>query len=94
MKAEIKERIRRTKRREIPLIALRNKVKAEEHFEIYRGLKRRGIKTHLHGPGGLRENAETAISDRGPGPARKKKEVYQSSGRGGDAQRCALVAKH
>ena len=28
-------------------------------------------------PIGLRENAETAISCRGPGPARKKKEVYQ-----------------
>ena len=28
-------------------------------------------------PKGLRENAETAISCRGPGPPRKKKEVYQ-----------------
>ena len=34
---------------------------------------------------GIRENAETPISCRGPGSARKKKEVYHSSwpGRGG-----------
>ena len=28
-------------------------------------------------PNGLRENAETAISCRGPGPTRKKKGIYQ-----------------
>ena len=40
---------------------------------------------------GLRENAETAISCRGPGPARKKKKVYQyasSREEGEDAQMC------
>ena len=31
---------------------------------------------------GLRENTETAISCRGPGPARSKKEVCQYSSRG------------
>ena len=28
-------------------------------------------------PNGLREKAETAISCRGPGPTRMKKEIYQ-----------------
>ena len=34
-------------------------------------------------PNELRENAETAISCGGPGPARNKKEVYQKPGGGG-----------
>ena len=40
-------------------------------------------------PNGLRENAETAISCMGPGPARKEKEVYQYSRGGG--RRCTDV---
>ena len=35
-----------------------------------------GMKTYLHGPK-LRDRTETAISCRGPGPTRKKKEIYQ-----------------
>ena len=43
-----------------------------------RGVKRRGSNEHVFArPNGLRENAETATSGRGPGPARKKKEAYQ-----------------
>ena len=47
------------------------------------------MKTYLFAqPNGLRENAETAISCRGPGPARKKTEVYHYNSReeGEDAQ--------
>ena len=43
----------------------------------FRGVKRNRIEDLLARPNGLRENAETAISCRGPGPARKKKEVCQ-----------------
>ena len=43
-----------------------------------RGIRRRNRNQNVFArPYGLRENAETAISCRGPGPARKKKEVYQ-----------------
>ena len=43
-----------------------------------RGIKRRDRNENVFArANGLRENAETAISCRGPGPARKKKEVYQ-----------------
>ena len=44
---------------------------------------------------GLRENAETAISCRGPGPARKKKEVCIPvvERRRNKMHSCALVAK-
>ena len=55
-------------------LALRSKVKEEEHFKIYGGLREENV---LARPNGLRENAETAISCRGPGPARTKKEVCQ-----------------
>ena len=42
-----------------------------------RGVQRRNRNENVCArPNGLRENAETAISGRGPGPARKKKEVY------------------
>ena len=46
----------------------------EEHVEIQGGVK--GIdrdESVFARPHGLRENAETAISGRGPEPARKKK---------------------
>ena len=43
-----------------------------------RGVNRRNRNGNVFArPNGLRENAETAISCRGPGPARKKKEVCQ-----------------
>ena len=59
-------------------LALRNKVKEEEHLKDLRGGKRRNRNENVFArPNGLRENAETAISRRGPEPARKKKEVYQ-----------------
>ena len=69
-RTEVKERIDIRER-----LALRNKVKEEEHLEIYGGLREEiGMKTYLHGPiDYIRENAETAISCRGPGPARKKR---------------------
>ena len=52
-------------------------MKEEGHLEIYGGLiEEIGMKTHLQ-LNGIRENAETAISCRGPGPARKKR--YTSS---------------
>ena len=58
-------------------LALRNKVKEEEHLEIYGGLREEmEMKSYLHGPIDY-ANAETAISCRGPGPARKKNEVCQ-----------------
>ena len=64
-KIEIRERL-----------ALRNKVKEEEHLEIYGRLREEiGTKTYLHMPMEICENAETATSCRGPGPARKKTEV-------------------
>ena len=44
----------------------------------FQGVKRRNRNENVFArPKGLRENAETAISCRGPGPASKKKEVYQ-----------------
>ena len=55
-------------------------MKDEQHLEIYGELREEiGMKTHLHGPINYlaRENAETAISCRGPGPARKNEEVYR-----------------
>ena len=43
-----------------------------------RGVKRRDINENVFArPTGLRENAGNAISCRGPGPARKRKEIYQ-----------------
>ena len=51
-------------------LALRNKVKEEEHLETYGGLREEiAMKTYVHG----REYAETAVSWRRPGPARRKK---------------------
>ena len=47
-------------------------------LEIYGGLRKEiGMKNVLARPTGLRANAETAIPCSGPGPARKKTEVYQ-----------------
>ena len=45
-KTEVKERIETRER-----LALRNKVKEEEHLEIYGGFREEtGMKTYLHGP--------------------------------------------
>ena len=72
-KTEVKENIKIRER-----LALRNKVKEEEHLRDLRGVKRRNRNENVFArPNGLRKNAETAISRRGPGPARKKKEVCQ-----------------
>ena len=58
-------------------LALRNKVKEEEHLRDIRRVQRCGNENVFARPNGLRENAETVISCREPGPARTKKEVYQ-----------------
>ena len=68
-KSEVKERIETRKR-----LALRNEVKEEERFRDLRGVKRRYRNENVFAlPNGSRENGETAISYRGPGPARKKR---------------------
>ena len=70
-KTEVKEKTEILER-----LALRIKVKEEEHLEIYGELREEiGMKNVFAWPNGLRENAETTISCRGPGTARKK--VYQ-----------------
>ena len=59
-------------------MALKKKVEGEEHLEIYGRVRGEIIIENVFTrPIGLRENAETAISCRGPGPARTKKEVCQ-----------------
>ena len=72
-KTEVEKRIERRER-----LAPRNIVNMAKHVEIYRGVKRRDRNERVFArPNGLGENAEKAIFCRGPGPARKKKEVYQ-----------------
>ena len=67
-KTNVKERIEIRER-----LALRNKV-----LRDLRGDKRNNRNGNVSArPHGLRDNAETAISCRGPGPARKKEELYQ-----------------
>ena len=51
--------------------------KSEKQIYGGGGVRRKNMKDSVFEPNGLRENAETAISCRGPGPARKKKEVYR-----------------
>ena len=66
-------------------------MKEEEHLRDLRGVKRRnGDENVFARPNGLRENAETAISCRGPGPARKKSDTRRGRKK---MHRCALVAK-
>ena len=49
----------------------------EKHLDIYGGLNDAVIMKKLSArPNGPREKAETAISCGGPGPARKKKAIY------------------
>ena len=69
-------------------LALLNRAKEEEHLDIYGGLRDRNENV-LARPKELRENAETAISCRGPRLAMKIKEVYQQSTGGG--RRCTDV---
>ena len=67
-KTEAKERIEIRER-----LAVRNKVKEEEHSRDFREVKRRNRNENVFArPNGRRENAETAISCRGPGPASKE----------------------
>ena len=48
---EVKDRSRRNDRKKGYRLALRTKVKSEEHLEIYGGLREGiGIKMYLHGP--------------------------------------------
>ena len=70
---EVQDRSRRKDRRE-------GKSSAKTRGEIrdIRGVKRSDRNENVFArPNGLRENAEIAVSCRGPGPARRKKEVYQ-----------------
>ena len=71
-KTEVNERIEERGR-----LALRNKVKEEEHLEINGRLREDWNENVFARPNGLREKAESAISCRGPGPTRNKKEIYQ-----------------
>ena len=72
-KAEVEEMIERRER-----LAPRNKVESEKHLEMYGGLREGNRNDHVFARlNELRENAETAHSCRRPGPACKKKEVYQ-----------------
>ena len=68
-------------------------MEGEEHLEIYRRLREEiGMKTCLHGPiDYAREYDETAISCRGPEPARKKTGIPVVGRR--KMHSCALVAK-
>ena len=59
-------------------LALRNKTKSEKHLEMGEGKKGRNRNESVFArPNGPCENAETAISCRVPGRARKKKEVHK-----------------
>ena len=58
-------------------------MKEEKHLEmLYGGLRENiGMKTYLHGPTDDAKKKNCVL--RGPGPTRKKKEIYQKSGGGG-----------
>ena len=57
-------------------------MKEEEHLRDLRGVKRRNRNENVFArPDGLRANAETAISCRGHGPARKKERDIPVVGR-------------
>ena len=75
-KAEAAEGIE--KRERLDYVALRDKVKSEKRSRDLRENKRRDRNEKVFArPSGFRENAETAISCRGPGPGREKKEICQ-----------------
>ena len=67
--------------------ALKNEVEEEEHLQTYGGLRKDRNENIFARPNGLRENAETAISCRGPGPARKNRR-NNSREEEEDAQMC------
>lgn len=57
--------------------ALRREVDEREKLEVNGGLRERTImKTYLRGKNGPRDHVETVISGGGPGPARRKTQVY------------------
>ena len=57
---------------------LRRKVDEEGHMRIYGGVERGDRDENISAwPNGRGEKFETAISGGGPGPARKKKKMYQ-----------------
>ena len=59
--------------------ALKKKVEGEEHLEIYGSLREEIENENVFvRPNGLPENVETAVSCRGPGPARKNIKRYTS----------------
>ena len=76
-------------------LALRNKVKEEKHLRDIRGVEGRywneKVSARLNG---LREKAETAISCKGPGPTRKRKETYQQPGGGGRGYKYVPVLRN
>ena len=72
-KTEVKEKIEDSER-----LALRNMVKSEKHSGDKQGVEERYWNENLFArPNGIRGKAETAISCTGPGPTRKKKEIYR-----------------
>ena len=61
----------------------------KEHVKDLRGVKRRSRDENVFArPNGLRENAETAMSCRGPGPARKKRSTSSRGEEEEGAQVC------
>ena len=72
-KTEVKEGIEERGR-----LALRSKANEDKHSRDIPGFEGRYWNTNVFARhNGLREKVETAISCRGPGPTRKKKEIYQ-----------------
>ena len=68
-KTEVKERIEERGR-----LALRNKVKAQKHVEIYGGLREKiGMKTYLHGSMDYATKLKLRFRVGAPRPTRKKK---------------------
>ena len=70
---EVQERIERRER-----LVLLKTVREKNVCSYIREGKRRDWNENVFArPSGVRQNAEIAISCRGPGPTNKKKEVYQ-----------------
>ena len=81
-KTEVKARMDRRETRAL------NKVEGEDHLEIGELKRRDWNENVIVRPEGLREDAETAISCRGPGPARKKTRYTSSREKEEVAQIC------
>ena len=76
------------------VLSCSNVANREFFFFVRKGPKRSRNENVYARPSRLRENPETAISCRRPGPARNKKEVYQYVvERRRKMHACALVAK-